>query len=620
MSNLRAVFLRKSIYNVKLRLRSYKFVFVVNMLEDVFGQLNKMSKVFQTKGLDVSRIRTSYQVVGGSKPFRPADDPTQRCPWMAEQPEPVPKQTLVQLQATEKLLQGSLDVLWPGAYKAPKTTTTPTKRRKQEPVSVVSRATITDSTAAKASEKDKEIKGARQRIKLNREEQYEAAEVALQWTENEDPFFQDVLRVDRCATPHTSTHYRTLARGSVILVLLLPGAIRMAPLLKEGRQVKKEVYIRGQLSRLPSLHPASNHGSSDGPGPLSSLPPHPPRHHDRVVPLPRRSVTTPRFYHRVLTKGRQVKTEVDRRSQMSSLPPPAGNHVISAFLRILLLVIPASRLPSRLTLRLVWVSRLGRAVVFRGSEKLKPKNTVVISALPSGTGRIFSLTKEAASSRDRPNSVPRRGLRSQQKLGRREETSKPGKMNVGVYLQSPRKPLRLGTDRTVFQEGGYARNRNLGEERKQANREKMNADLLKTLDGFVGLTSLKVHLENLAKSVFMNSSVSTALTGSAEAADGCKYYTPDSRWGLVAVQYGLANNRRNRRNVQTTWARYRGNVRDLFAEESDAHCSREDGCWTCPTPRRPPFNSIEKPGKTLKPHRSTGSLQTHPGGASSSTG
>ncbi|KAI8503727.1 hypothetical protein Bbelb_186980 [Branchiostoma belcheri] len=37
--------------------------------------------------------------------------------------------------------------------------------------------------------------------------------------------------------------------------------------------------------------------------------------------------------------------------------------------------------------------------------------------------------------------------------------------------------------------------------------------------------------------------------------------------------------------------------------ESDAHCSREDGYWTCPTPRRPPFNSIEKPGKTLKQHR-----------------
>ncbi|KAI8503706.1 hypothetical protein Bbelb_186770 [Branchiostoma belcheri] len=93
---------------------------------------------------------------------------------------------------TKRRKQEPVSVVSRAADKAPKTTTTPTKRRKQEPVSVVSRATTTDSTAAKASEMDKEIKGARQRRKLNREEQYEAAEVALQWTENEDPFFQDV--------------------------------------------------------------------------------------------------------------------------------------------------------------------------------------------------------------------------------------------------------------------------------------------------------------------------------------------------------------------------------------------------------------------------------------------
>ncbi|XP_066288830.1 uncharacterized protein [Branchiostoma lanceolatum] len=55
-----------------------------------------------------------------------------------------------------------------------------------------------------------------------------------------------------------------------------------------------------------------------------------------------------------------------------------------------------------------------------------------------------------------------------------------------------------------------------------------------------------------------------AVFGSAGAADGCKYYSAQSLWGSVAVRCGLADNRKNRRNVQTQWARNRGNVRSLF--------------------------------------------------------
>ncbi|KAI8490513.1 hypothetical protein Bbelb_317810 [Branchiostoma belcheri] len=44
-------------------LRNYKFVFAVSVLEDVFGQLNMMSKVFQTKGLDFSQVKPTVNAV-----------------------------------------------------------------------------------------------------------------------------------------------------------------------------------------------------------------------------------------------------------------------------------------------------------------------------------------------------------------------------------------------------------------------------------------------------------------------------------------------------------------------------------------------------------------------------
>ncbi|XP_078607889.1 zinc finger protein 862-like [Branchiostoma floridae x Branchiostoma japonicum] len=47
-------------------LRNFKFIYVVYMLEDVFEQLNIMSKIFQTKGLDFSQVDPAVSAAIGS--------------------------------------------------------------------------------------------------------------------------------------------------------------------------------------------------------------------------------------------------------------------------------------------------------------------------------------------------------------------------------------------------------------------------------------------------------------------------------------------------------------------------------------------------------------------------